>query len=288
MSTTIFRPKKFVVVNGEVLREFLSSATEAIARGLLRPLAPLLVAGSHVHDNGCGAGAITEAIFSSHSAGDASSIQISATDINAAALASLQAKAEEKGWPVHIGEMDCRTLSFADDTFSHSFTSFVFLQVWRDDARCAREIYRTLRPGGPAVVTTWEELATMSVFRQAYQRLYGESRELPEMLQTHWYDGKHVMKAMVEAGFGETTMKVERYSTQVRIEDERRWCEIGWSICGAAQGRWTQEDEDAWDEAIAVAQDALITSPWYQRDMENKSKGWLQLTASVLVAEKCN
>ncbi|KAI1410393.1 hypothetical protein F5Y13DRAFT_73892 [Hypoxylon sp. FL1857] len=280
-----FKPKQLISVNNEVLKEFLGTATEAIAHDFLCPLVPL-PAGAHVHDNGCGAGAVTEATFALHSADHASSLRISATDCNPGGFAGFQAKAQDKGWPVEVSQMDCRALSFPDDTFSHSFTSFVFLQVWRDDELCAREIYRTLQPGGLALVTTWEDLATTAVFRQAYQRLHGEGRELPEMLQTNWYSGNHVRKAMLAVGFDASRMKVDSYSTQVRIQDARRWCEIGWSICGASKGGWTQKDEDDWGKAIRLALEALLTSPWYRRDEGDENKGWLQLTASVITGRK--
>ncbi|KAI1379735.1 hypothetical protein F4677DRAFT_407475 [Hypoxylon crocopeplum] len=284
--TTTFKPKQVIPIDAEVLKEFLGTATEEIAYDFLRPLVPF-PAGAHIHDNGCGAGAVTEAILTLHSAEAASSLRISATDSNPGAIAGFRAQAQSKGWPVvETNQMDSRALSFPNDTFSHSFTSFVFLQVWKDDELCAREIYRTLKPGGIALVTTWEDLATMAVFRQAYRRLHGEGRELPEMLQTNWYSGDHVRKAMLAAGFDESDMGVNSYSTQVRIRDAKRWCEIGWSICGVPKGGWTQEDEDDWEEAVRLALEALLSGPWYQRDEKDENAGWLRVTASVIVGRK--
>ncbi|XXH04313.1 hypothetical protein Hte_010727 [Hypoxylon texense] len=167
-----------------------------------------------------------------------------------------------------------------------AFASFVFLQVWPDDARAAREIYRTLAPGGLALVTAWENLATMAVFRESHARLHGGARKLPEMLQTYWYGGEQVQKAMLETGFDESRMRVERYSTKVRIEDAKRWCEIGWSICGKPEDGWTQEDEDTWDEAIRLAKETLVAGLWYQRGEEDENTGWLHLTASAILATK--
>ncbi|KAI1395185.1 hypothetical protein F4819DRAFT_492741 [Hypoxylon fuscum] len=126
----------------------------------------------------------------------------------------------------------------------------------------------------------------MAVFRQSHERLYGGAKELLEMLQTYWYGGEHVMKAMLEAGFDGSGIRVDRYSTKVRIEDARRWCEIGWSICGKLKEGWTQEDEDTWDDAIRLAKESLITEPWYQRDEDNENRGWLNLTASAILATK--
>lgn len=280
-----FRPRQAVSIDAETIREFLGSCTEDVAYDVLRPLVPFSD-GSRVHDNGCGAGAVTEALCRLHALKDIPTPLIAATDVNATAYASLLPKVRHRGWPVEVAQMDCRELGFPGDAFSHSFTNFVFLQARRDDRRCASEMYRTLQPGGIAVVTTWEDLPTMAVFRQTHQRMHGDEAGLPAMLKGHDYGKEDVRRAMADAGFEESRLKTDLYSTRVRIEDSRRWCEIGWSMCGAQVGGWTQKDEDEWDEAICVAHDVLTAGPWYLRDEDGGNKGWLVMTASATSARK--
>lgn len=286
--TTDFKPKQIISINDETLKEFLGSATEAVAYDFLRPLIPF-PSGCHVHDNGCGTGVVTEAIIAlqlGETTSQLSPPRISASDKNAALLTRLQSRAQSERWPVEVTEMDCTALAFPDDTFTHSFTNFVILQVLHDDVKCASEIYRTLQPGGLAIVTTWEHLATMTVFREAHHRVYGEARELPKMLQPHWYGGKHVIKAMSTAGFDEDKLSKAQYTTRVKIEDIERWCGIGWSICGKPEGGWTQEDEQRWEEAIGYTREVLTTNPCFQADESLPRGGWLKLTASAAVARK--
>lgn len=126
-------------------------------------------------------------------------------------------------------QMDSTALAFPDDTFSHSLMGFMFLKVGEGaDVVCARENRRTLRPGGLALVATWEDLPTMAVFRQALQRLHddddGTRAALPDMLQMHGYGGRQVEQAMLRAGFAADEMRMERYLTEVRVADTRRRC----------------------------------------------------------------
>jgi ubiquinone/menaquinone biosynthesis C-methylase UbiE len=65
-------------------------------------------------------------------------------------------KAEQKGWKdVRAEAMNSENLTFSNDTFTHSFASFV-LMVVSDPDKVASEMYRTLKPGGTAFETIWE------------------------------------------------------------------------------------------------------------------------------------
>jgi ubiquinone/menaquinone biosynthesis C-methylase UbiE len=49
-------------------------------------------------------------------------------------------------------------LTFPDEMFTHSFTNFaIFSLPDNEAARAASHIYRTLKPGGTAAITTWAE-----------------------------------------------------------------------------------------------------------------------------------
>ncbi len=78
---------------------------------------------SVVHDNACGAGAVTEMIMESN---PPTGVQIYATDINPDFVAGTKQLSESNNWPVTTGVMDARKLEFEDNMFSHSFTAFAF------------------------------------------------------------------------------------------------------------------------------------------------------------------
>jgi ubiquinone/menaquinone biosynthesis C-methylase UbiE len=275
-----FTPPQALPINGATLGEFLGTATFDIAKqhvGDLAPFAP----DSLIHDNGCGAGAVTEAIMSTD---PPPGIRIKATDVNAAAAAALRGSASAAAWPVDVSEMNSKTLDFPNDHFSHNFLNFVILQVLPDDVQCTREIYRTLKPGGIAVVTTFEDLPTMAVFKAVHKYLRGDT-QLPAMLQLDGYGGEEARKAMLKAGFHEANLKIKRVSSRVRVRSPRRWCEIGWSLGGAAAGGWKSEDEKTWDDAVDKAMEIFTAGPWWQLEAGGEG-GWVTLEASVIVAVK--
>jgi ubiquinone/menaquinone biosynthesis C-methylase UbiE len=53
--------------------------------------------------------------------------------------------------------MDAQELKYPDDKFTHSFTNFALMAI-PDPAKAAKQIYRTLKPGGTAALTTWKQL----------------------------------------------------------------------------------------------------------------------------------
>ncbi|KAL1604771.1 hypothetical protein SLS60_004311 [Paraconiothyrium brasiliense] len=273
-----FKPRQLVPFSPSVIAEFLGTCTLDIAEQFVRQLEPF-APGAIIHDNGCGGGAVTQAIMATN---PPESIRIKATDVNGAVISGLIAQAATKSWPVDVSEMNSTALTFPDNYFSHNILNFVVLQAWRDDAKMAGEMFRTLKSGGIAVVTTFEDLPTMKVFKSVYKRYRGADAEVPEMMQADWYRDQEVRKALSKGGFAEANIKSERATTRVRVQSARRWCEIGWSLGG---GPWEEKDENLWNEAIDYALEIFVGGSWWQADADGDG-GWMELTASVAVASK--
>lgn len=117
-------------------------------------LAPPIDGTSHVHDNASGPGIVTGAILESNP-----SARIDATDISEAMVGATKLKYAKDG-QVTAQVMDVMDLNgFEDNRFTHSFTNFVFVIMKPDECRKgAKEIYRTVKPGGTAVVLGWERI----------------------------------------------------------------------------------------------------------------------------------
>jgi ubiquinone/menaquinone biosynthesis C-methylase UbiE len=76
-------------------------------------------------------------------------------------------KVKQKGWKdVRAEVMNSEALMFSNDTFTHSFASFLLMAV-SDPDEVASEIYRTLRPGGTAFATIWETFGWLYVVHVA-------------------------------------------------------------------------------------------------------------------------
>jgi ubiquinone/menaquinone biosynthesis C-methylase UbiE len=113
---------------------------------ILTSLLPPLPSDAVIHDNGCGTGAVTSAILAAHP-----SLTTHCTDANAYMIESIK-------WPnVKAEVMRAQELTFPDSFFAYSLTTFVAANL-DDGPFAAGHLYRTLKPGGTAVVATWKSM----------------------------------------------------------------------------------------------------------------------------------
>ncbi|ORY04457.1 S-adenosyl-L-methionine-dependent methyltransferase [Clohesyomyces aquaticus] len=168
-----------------------TDATSKIARELLA-LAPPISAKSAVLDNACGPGIITSEIKKQSHSADA---RICAVDISPAMIE----KVREKNLPgVEAGVMDAQNLNFANDIFTHSFTNMgIFL--FPDPEKGAVEIYRTLKPGGIAVVTSIKQAGWIRIFQSAQRAVKPGVPLWNGMLLEEW-STKEKLQSVIEAG----------------------------------------------------------------------------------------
>lgn len=210
-----------------------------------------------VHDNACGSG-IVSSLLLTH--GNPQNITIHATDIDTSFLAALSSKAEKNGWPVHVSNQKMQALSFEDNFFDVSVMNLAIFFSPNSGLDGAKEIYRTLKPGGVAVVNCWEDNAWIIPSQVTHEKMRpGKGFNLPA---AEWADGKHIKKIMVEAGFKENGMKVDRSEAWAEVNKDglRDWVEKIWSYMGGIAG-WLENDEDTWDKALDTFIDSLLAQP---------------------------
>ena len=107
---------------------------------------------SVVHDNGCGPAVVTYELLTL--LGDKpKAFRIEATDLAPPMIAAANEVIQANGWNnVTASVQDSTKLAFPDNAFTHSFVNF--LVPIRPEA--FSEIYRTLKPRGEALYTTWK------------------------------------------------------------------------------------------------------------------------------------
>ncbi|KAF7893435.1 uncharacterized protein EAF02_000973 [Botrytis sinoallii] len=105
-------------------------------------------------DSACGPGMVTEAILKAYP-----NAQVHAADIAPGMIALLDNLINKNGWQdrVKTGVMDGVSLSYANEIFDVSITNFGIF-FYSDPIIGAKELHRTLKPGGKAVVTCWKEV----------------------------------------------------------------------------------------------------------------------------------
>lgn len=257
---TPFIPKQALKFDGALLQELMGDVSDTIARDLLREDLPPIAPSAVIHDNGCGYGAVTIAIMNSN---PPKNIQIHATDVNPMFLAQLQANlAENPSWPVKIENMDACNLTFPENTFNLSLTTFVFSGL-SNDVAAATHIRRTLQPGGTSVVAVWKEMPWHAALESAHHKTRGADEPIPPFLSHSWYKKEKIEQVTTDAGWTDVKY-VEKPAWLNLGTDLKRWATIAWSFLATPVGGWRQRDQDKWDEAIESIVKELSQGEWYK------------------------
>ncbi|OGM41102.1 hypothetical protein ABOM_010441 [Aspergillus bombycis] len=130
---------------------------------------PQLAPSSHVLDLACGSGEVTSVLMENAAAqGDQQLPTIIGLDIAPEMVQLYKERAETNAWTTVSAQVqDAQDLGeFTDAQFDLVFMSFGLMYV-PDPARCTREVFRVLKPGGHAVFTTWKEAAVPRLLAQA-------------------------------------------------------------------------------------------------------------------------
>jgi SAM-dependent methyltransferase len=282
MASSFFKPKQHITLSATDLAELQGDGSPQAIKASLS-FAPPFEVTSIVHDNACGAGAVTELILTADPA-PPSGIRIHATDIDANFVAGTKTMTEERGWPVETGIMDARKLRFGDNFFTHSFTAFAFhCMPCGEDA--AKEIHRTLQPGGTAIAMIWSSMPHVAAFQEAHWRTRGRDGVMPSLLLDEPpFTGKDLENLLRAGGFD--NIEMHDMAVKVKIVNMEHWAQLGWSYLGRLPGtkEWNEEDEERWDEAIETIIDEMQKHG--RSEKGDNGEVFLKFTACVAVAEK--
>lgn len=285
--STSFKPKQHITLSTADLIELQGDGSQQAIRATLKNYTPAFETASIIHDNACGAGAVTESIMTSEPA-PPSGIKIHATDIDANFVAGTKAVVESKGWPVTTAVMDARSVSFTSDFFTHSFTAFAF-HCMPEGEKAGKEIYRTLKPGGTAIAMIWTTMPHVRVLQEAHWTTRGRDGPMPAFLPDEpLFTGEDLVNLLKSGGFKE----VETHELHIKVRignrtgDMERWAQLAWSYLGRLSGpeEWKRDDEAKWDEAIRYITEGLQQDGRTERGADGSV--FMKFVASVAVAKK--
>ncbi|TVY48306.1 Demethylmenaquinone methyltransferase [Lachnellula occidentalis] len=133
-------------------RRAISHALDLLP-GLSSTRAPILL------DNACGPGFATEAFLEAYP--DA---HVYAADVTPGMISLVDRLVASKGWNdrVKTDVMDGVNLHYPNDMFDASITNFGIF-FFSDPDMGAREIFRTLKTGGKAIVTCWKDMTLLPI-----------------------------------------------------------------------------------------------------------------------------
>lgn len=156
-------------------------------------------------DNACGPGFATVELLKAYP-----NARIYAVDGAPEMISIVDKVVASNSWNdrVETAVMNGMSLGFADETFDASITNFGIF-FFPDPVVGAREIYRTLKPGGKAVVTCWKEVPLLPILH-AVQAIV-KPRSVPIAFPTldQWTQKETIESTLREGGF-ETTKTYEK------------------------------------------------------------------------------
>lgn len=252
-----FWPRQMIPPTPESFKELARDGGERLAAVSLAQISAI-PAGAKIHDNGCGSGAATTAIMASLPQEVAASISITGTDISRGAVDSYRARAVSSSWPAEGIVMDADSLSFPDETFTHSFgNAMIFVGPRNNGVDAVKEMHRTLKPGGTLLLNCFGHSNVLEPIRKA-SRATRSGGTLPEWDSFEQWTDPSLIAGIVEAGgFEKEAIKVVQCHMFVNVGNYERATTLVWSMRGMPSGGWTEEDEEKWDEAVEIVRREL-------------------------------
>lgn len=226
----------------DVYEHRIGHATRAVAAQLPQLLADHIPPNPVILDNACGTGAVTDQLTKNFP-----SVRIYAADSvppMIQAFKSLMTTNEKwKNDVVDVAIMDGQELRYDNDFFDADIMNFGIF-FFPDPAKGAKEIYRTLKPGGIAIVTLWKEFGFKPILWEV-QRRVNPANPLTELpLMEGWTDGERLKKSLKEGGFADTSIEmrtIEEGMWGIGLEDFQNVLLENFSAMVARN--WTDEEK---------------------------------------------
>ncbi|MCJ1354103.1 MAG: hypothetical protein MMC33_004090 [Icmadophila ericetorum] len=173
------------------------SATRAVMKHLVSVLPPPPT-DAVVLDNACGTGFVTDELLKAF---PDSNLKIHAVDVSEGMINIMKALVEQKGWEKNVEAkvMNGQQLEFPENTFDLSITNFGIF-FFPGPAAGVKEIYRTLKPKGTAVVTCWKVIGLVPIFYEV-QKIVNPAKPIKLETLEKWMDKETLVQTMGQGGF---------------------------------------------------------------------------------------
>ncbi|KAL9617812.1 MAG: hypothetical protein Q9160_007417 [Pyrenula sp. 1 TL-2023] len=259
----------------------LGGATRRIITHIIA-LLPALPAPATILDNACGPGFATSELLRAYP-----SARIHAADVAEGMIELVdRAVAEKKGLGagrVVTAVMDGVALGYEDATFDASVTSFGIF-FFGDPVVGAKEIFRTLKPGGTAVVTCWKEVPFYGILRAVQQVVRPGSEPIVMDVLERWTRRETMEETLREGGFEGVEMH-ERSVMWWNQGLEEAVAGLKDNFVGMVGERWTEGEKE---EILEATKKVLQERAREFVVVEEDGRIGLQMVAWIAVARRKN
>ncbi|THV47035.1 hypothetical protein BGAL_0340g00050 [Botrytis galanthina] len=136
-------------------------------------------------------------------------------------------------WPVEAIVMPAQSLKFPDHYLTQSFNNFFISHHDDNHDPAAKQVYRTLKPGGTAIVSTWAAMAHGELIKESI--LKHEDLMFPPLWLCQ-YIGVEKMRRRTFILSGDSRRRISK-SRPVMFISKRRIYDISCLLLGAFWGR---------------------------------------------------
>jgi ubiquinone/menaquinone biosynthesis C-methylase UbiE len=239
----------------EIARNYIAKsggATISIIPHLL-DLLPPVTATSIIHDNACGPGPCSSEIISRCKSSGVKSPIIHATDSEKSMIECYQTVSREQGWSnVTAQLMDGTSLSFPDETFTHSLTNFGIF-AFPNAVKGASEIYRTLKPSGTAILTTWKTPRTHAIMNDARRAIRPGLPAFASAL-LEWTKPEKLVDVLAAGGFERESIQQTEAEAVAKFKDVDQMVDVfSGPFWDSAKQELTEEEKGRWNDEILKA-----------------------------------
>jgi len=207
----------------------------------------------------------------------------SMTKVSRYQIDGCQAKVAANHWPVETFIMRAQELTFPDNYFDFSFTNFVVADL--DDPKIvAHHLFRTLKPGGRAVVCTFAFRPHDDAMKAAHLATRGHSAKLGLAYDPGWLKQETLRAFLVAGGFEKSKISISTCDVFEKLKDLRWWMTALWGYIGQRDIGWTLEDEEKWDEAVDILVETMAKSPGVMKTDDGEAL--VKFVVNVSIATK--
>ena len=207
MSTPVPSPFKFAGSDAEAYERRVGGCTSAVGIHAINLLSGSGPPNARILDNACGPGVLIPSLLSKFP-----EAWVDAVDNSEDMVSIVAETAKSKGWDdrVKATAMDaCALHGFAEGTFDLSVTNFG-IALFHDMEKGAKEIYRTLKPGGIAAVAQWRSVGWLPLLHEVQKLLRPASEALWSMPGfAEWGKREKLLGLLAAAGFDGKNVRLE-------------------------------------------------------------------------------
>ncbi|OTA81163.1 hypothetical protein M434DRAFT_17466 [Hypoxylon sp. CO27-5] len=240
---------------------------------------------SHILDSACGPGIVTKLLLSPFPP-DASvpglpivpPPRVTGIDFSPAMIEHFIANKEALGWTTaYTFVADSQDLSRFKDAEFDAVVMNLGIFTLSDPVAGAAEMYRVLKPGGHAVITTWKTRRMVEVLQCAVDAIRPHSGLKPLYMAPEWLTKEKLLSVMEAGGFPNDHIKISASSPN-------------WE-CGSEEGivkalsspMWTAKLWEGWSPAEISRWDDELRN---QLSDDEKKTGTLEMSAWICTSRK--